>query len=193
MLRPLRVMVITLMALQVLLLTPISASATDGDLLCRNHDVFSNVFSSNGRARTNVCQLNDCPTGTSACDVQVRWKTKCEWVWCTTYDDRSGWVTIDGAAQVSWCQNGKQKYLLEMRTVWAASVTRTVREYSALEIQLGIDGAVISRNILHGLGVAGFSGQTTYEVNTRTVTAQSGSSTPQTVATSGTSWITLSC
>ena len=190
--RPLRFIVITLMALEFALLTPVAVSATDGDLLCRNNDVFSNVFKSSNRARTNVCQLNDCPTGVSACDVQIRWKTKCEWAWCLGYDDRSGWVTIDGAAQVSWCENGKQKYLLEMRTVWSASVTRTVKEYSALEVQLGVDGGVISRYIPHGYN-AGVAGQTTYQVVTKTVTATGGSSDPRAVASSGNTWITLSC
>lgn len=191
--RPWRMMILTLMALSILILAPASVSATDGDLLCRNHDVFSNVYVSASRARTNVCQLNDCPAGVSACTVQIRWKTKCEWVWCTTFEDRSGWVNINGASQVSWCQNGKNQYQLEMRTTWAASTTRTVRQYGALEGLVEIGGGFLYRLIAHGYAVAGFSGQTTYETHESTVTASAGSSPPDVVATSGNSWITLSC
>lgn len=191
--RPVRAVVITLIALQLVLLTPNGVSATDGDLLCRNHDVFGNVFVSSGRARANVCQLNDCPTGVSSCTVQVRWLTKCEWVWCTTFDDRSGWVVINGASQVSWCQYGKQQYKLEMRLTWQAPTTRTVRTYGALEGLVEIGGGFLYRQIAHAFNVLGFSGESTYESHEQTVTATSGSSFADVVATSGNSWITLSC
>lgn len=172
---------------------PPPTAAIDGDQFCRNHDVFSNVYVSGGRARTNVCQLNDCPTGLSQCRVQVRWLTKCEWAWCLGFDDRSGWVTINGASSVSWCQPGKHQYKLEMRVLWTAPTTRTVRNYGALEGLIEIGGGFVYRQIVHALAVLGFGGQSTYESLEKTQTGTSGESYHDVVATSGSQWITLSC
>lgn len=180
-----------MVALQFVLLTP--AGANDGDQLCRNTDSFSGVYVSAGKARVNLCQLNDCPAFVTNCTVQVRWLTKCEWAWCTTFDDRSGWVVVNGNSTVSWCQDGKQQYKLEYKTTWNAPAVKTMRYLQRNEYLLEIGGGGLYRGIIGAYFNATNGTGSNYGTVVQTVTATGGETTPKVVATSGSSWITLSC
>jgi len=173
-------------------ITPRPSAAVDGQMLCQGSDVFSNVFESAGRARTDTCPVRDCPNGTSDCHVEYAWFTKCEWVWCTTYDQRSAWTQADQAHQVSWCQHGKHAYQLQMRVVWTASATRTVDYWGENEFVLEFGGSGSYKKVVRGMAVIGFSGGYRLGVRMETDTGAQGSSAPRAVAHSA-SWITLSC
>jgi hypothetical protein len=175
-----------------LFLTAQPASASDGQLICRGADVFSNVFSSSGRARTNACPVADCPTGTSTCQVQYAWFTKCEWAWCLGFDQRSGWTDQKTAAQVSWCENGKQQYQLQMKVTWTASAPRTVEYWGENEAVVSFGGGISYKKVVRGHAVIGFSGGYRIGVKMETDTGATGSSTPVIVSNSP-GWITLSC
>jgi hypothetical protein len=170
------------------------ARASDGQILCRGNAIFSNVYVSGGKATVNICNPpNDCPTYVSNCHIYYRWLSKCEWVWCTTFDDRSGWVLGDGKTVTQWCTNGKQQYKLEYKTTWLAATTKTMKAYGENESVIEIGGDFIYRLIARGWFNA--TNSVGYAVGTlmKSITATSGASDPGVVATSGSSWITLSC
>jgi hypothetical protein len=171
-----------------------TVSASDGQILCRGSNIFSNVYVSGGKATVSICKPpKDCPTYVSNCHIYYRWLTKCEWVWCTTFDDRSGWVLGDSATMFQWCQNGKQQYKLQYKTTWLAPTTKTMKAYGESESVIEIGGEAIYRLIARGWFNATNSVGYTFGTLMKIITATTGASDPAVVGTSGSSWITLSC
>jgi len=189
---PRRIGLALALVLGFLFLTAQPTAAIDGQLICGGADVFSNVFSSAGRARTNACPVADCPVGTSTCQVQYAWFTKCEWAWCLGFDLRSSWTNQITAAQLSWCENGKQLYQLQMRVVWTASAPRTLEYWGENEAVVNFGGSVSYKKVVRGGFVVGLSGGYRIGVKMETDTGLTGSSTPAVVSNSP-GPITLSC
>jgi hypothetical protein len=175
------------------LAAPKPAAAVDGEILCAGTDIFTSVRVVTGAAQVNICNLDDCPAFLSNCFIEVRWRTKCEWVWCPTFDDRSGWIRLDGPDVARWCQKGKQQYKLDMRMSFIAPAVKQMEFRGQNETVVEIGGSIVYRLI------AKFFFNVTNQTGTRlgiliaTLTAASGTSASYTVATSGSGWITLSC
>lgn len=173
---------------------PTSVNAADGEVLSRGTNVCSDVTKwASNKAGFTCNNLGDCPAGISGCYVEVKVQTQCEWTWCTTYDDRTGWIRLGvGQDSFSYCVHGKQRWQVRMRIAWVDNTTSTVETWGEPELRASVGGNVYTTNPKFLFYVEGKTG---FKYGTKIATKQgtSGSAGETIIASSGGTWITLSC
>ncbi len=182
-------------ALLVSLSAPMTTRATDGEVVVRGTNVCTNVTKFSASAAGFTCQnLGDCPIGVDGCWVEIKYQTQCEWAWCTTFDDRTGWIRLGvGQDTHSYCVNGKQKWQVRMRLAWADSQVTTVETWGEPELTVTSGGSAVYRNMAKFL--FNVSANTGFKRGVRiaTQTGASANAGEAIIASSGGTFITLSC
>lgn len=191
---------VTLMAMIYFMLSVIpTALAQDGEMLeTTNNDLASHVVDNGSNAKVTFdtgVVLEDCPTGMSNCQVQIRWRSKKNCLGCFWSTDTGALNISQGQGSVTHCHaSGNYRLQLQARVTWQAPTSQTVRIGGYYETQLGIDSsAIVSKlipknliNLTTGYGMGGGS-------ELKRSTATSDQSSWYTVATSGTTYISTNC
>lgn len=176
------------------LAVPSSVGAADGEVIQRGTNVCTDITKSASNSAGFTCtNLGDCPANISGCYVEIKVQTQCEWAWCTTYDDRTGWIRLGvGQDSFGYCVHGKQRWQALLRIAWVDNTTTTVETWGEPEYRASVSGAVntrIAKFLYEGEGRSGFK----YGTRISTKVGTSGSAGETIVASSGGTWITLSC
>jgi hypothetical protein len=185
-----------LIAVLVLLSMPLATSAHDGEIIAAGGNVISNVYVDGyGKGHVVIQNVGDCPYRLGTCFVQVRWLTKCQWIWCLGFDDRSGWVALpQGQDWASWCYGEKSQWQVQLRWGWNATARKTVEYWGQTEYVVGVNGGVSYPYV----GKFGFDAtdQTGWRYGAHISTdyaAYTAYSDAVTVATSAGSWLYPNC
>lgn len=195
--RLLRVFLAAVFAVTVLfqLSAPQAVQAADGEVLSRGTDVCTNVTKKTASSAGFTCNnLGDCPIGVDGCWVEIKYQTQCEWAWCTTFADRTGWIRLGvGQDSHSYCYHGKQKWQVRMRLNWVDANVTTVETWGEPELRLDAGGSYV--NTTGPKFLFNVSANTGFKRGTL-LSRHSGTTNPVgdvIIATSGGTWITLSC
>jgi hypothetical protein len=193
---PARVLLLALAAaVLVSLSAPLVTKAADGEVVSRGTNVCTNVTKFSSNAAGFTCQnLGDCPIGVDGCWVEIKYQTQCEWVWCTSYDDRTGWIRLGvGQDTHSYCVHGKQKWQVRMRIAWADANVTTVETWAEPELVLNAGGSYVNRNMAKFEFNASANTGMRRGVRIATQTGTSANAGEAIIASSGGTFITLSC
>jgi hypothetical protein len=176
---------------------PNRVQASDGEVVSRGTNVCTEVTKKSSSAAGFSCNnIGDCPVGVDACWVEIKYQTQCEWVWCTTFDDRTGWIRLGvGQDSHSYCVHGKQKWQVLHRVSWVDSNVTTVETWAEPEWMLSAGGEGLYRNVAKFLfNVSANSGtKRGVRISREAGTAHSAPDAGVAITSSGGTWITLSC
>jgi hypothetical protein len=176
-----------LLAIVATLLAPSAVFAADGEVGdIGDTDSITDVYLSSSRPTVKADYVKDCPTGISACVIEVQFRYKCPEVWCLNWTYQ-GWKGLGagGVAQADCIGNDDNYWEVSYRVKWNAPTTKTVEYYGELEAFLtagaSIGHKIIAEALFNVTNNAGLKTSTKVETDTGT----SAYSTPTTVATSG--------
>lgn len=147
---------------------------------------------SNTRVGARIDYVHDCPAGSSACSIQVRFLYKCPEFWCSTWTYQT-WRAIPlpsgGVSTVYADCNGGQDidnyWQMEYRLTWTAPTTTTMTITGEGELMEQLSGTVTTKVIAEAAGKVGATGIVKGSYTVQTNTGTHAETNAVVVATSG--------